>query len=249
MKPYSYNGNDYRGYNSDGQSWYNIKNHSENLHPELGNYGRLTITHEVGHTLGLDHPGTYNAGQGSPNYTKAVYAEDTRQFSVMSYWNESITNADHGHYYAAAPLVDDIAAIQHLYGANMTTRTGDTVYGFNSNTGRDFYTLKDSHDKLVMSVWDAGGNDTLDFSGYSQNQRINLNEGAFSDVGGLKGNVSIAAGATIENAIGEQVMTSLLEITQTMCSKAAPVTMLFTVGRARINCGEGKVTTFLSSLT
>ncbi len=38
-----------------------------------------------------------------------------------------------------------------------------------------------------MSVWDAGGNDTLDFSGYSQNQRINLNEGAFSDVGGLKG--------------------------------------------------------------
>ncbi|MGP3038131.1 serralysin family metalloprotease [Serratia nevei] len=202
LKPYSYNGNDYRGYNSDGQSWYNIKNHSENLHPELGNYGRLTITHEVGHTLGLDHPGTYNAGQGSPNYTKAVYAEDTRQFSVMSYWNESITNADHGHYYAAAPLVDDIAAIQHLYGANMTTRTGDTVYGFNSNTGRDFYTLKDSHGKLVMSVWDAGGNDTLDFSGYSQNQRINLNEGAFSDVGGLKGNVSIAAGATIENAIG-----------------------------------------------
>lgn len=120
----------------------------------------------------------------------------------MSYWNESITNADHGHYYAAAPLVDDIAAIQHLYGANMTTRTGDTVYGFNSNTGRDFYTLNDSHDKLVMSVWDAGGNDTLDFSGYSQNQRINLNEGAFSDVGGLKGNVSIAAGVTIENAIG-----------------------------------------------
>ncbi len=120
----------------------------------------------------------------------------------MSYWDESNTGGDNGGYYAAAPLLDDIAAIQHLYGANMTTRTGDTVYGFNSNTDRDFYTATDSNQKLVFAVWDAGGNDTLNFSGYSQNQRINLNEGSFSDVGGLKGNVSIAAGVTIENAIG-----------------------------------------------
>lgn len=54
----------------------------------------------------------------------------------------------------------------------------------------------------MFSPPDAGGNDTFDFSGFGQNQRINLNEKAFSDVGGLKGNVSIAAGVTIENAIG-----------------------------------------------
>ncbi len=202
IKPQTGAGNDYRGHNTDGQSWYNIQNHPENLHPELGNYGRLTITHEIGHTLGLDHPGVYNAGQGNPTYANATYAEDTRQFSVMSYWAESNTGGDNGGHYAAAPLIDDIAAIQHLYGANMTTRTGDTVYGFNSNTDRDFYTATDSNQKLVFAVWDAGGNDTLDFSGYSQNQRINLNEGSFSDVGGLKGNVSIAAGVTIENTIG-----------------------------------------------
>ncbi|EBX9480069.1 M10 family metallopeptidase [Salmonella enterica subsp. enterica serovar Abony] len=210
IKPQTGAGNDYRGHNTDGQSWYNINyDYADtsdgvyaNLHPELGNYGRLTFTHEIGHTLGLDHPGVYNAGQGSPTYANATYAEDTRQFSVMSYWNESNTGGDNGGNYAAAPLVDDIAAIQHLYGANMTTRTGDTVYGFNSNTDRDFYTATDSNQKLVFAVWDAGGNDTLDFSGYSQNQRINLNEGSFSDVGGLKGNVSISAGVTIENAIG-----------------------------------------------
>ncbi|USW94730.1 M10 family metallopeptidase C-terminal domain-containing protein [Pseudomonas proteolytica] len=40
------------------------------------------------------------------------------------------------------------------------------------------------------------------FSGYSQNQNINLNEQSFSDVGGMKGNVSIAKGVTLENAIG-----------------------------------------------
>lgn len=84
----------------------------------------------------------------------------------------------------------------------MNTRTGDTVYGFNSNTGRDFYSANSSSDKLIFSVWDAGGTDTFDFSGYRNDQRINLNEGGFSDVGGLKGNVSIAHGVTIENAIG-----------------------------------------------
>jgi serralysin len=54
----------------------------------------------------------------------------------------------------------------------------------------------------VFSVWDAGGKDTLDFSGFTQNQKINLNEASFSDVGGMVGNVSIAKGVTIENAIG-----------------------------------------------
>lgn len=195
---------DDRGFDVSGQSWYSTAD-PQNLSPELGNYGRLTFTHEIGHTLGLNHPGDYNASSNpfaNPTYADASYAEDTRGFSVMSYFDETITGSDFGGYYAAAPLVDDIAAIQHLYGANMTTRTGDTVYGFNSNTERDFYTATDSNQKLIFAVWDVDGNDTLDFSGYSQNQRINLNEGSFSDVGGLKGNVSIAAGVTIENAIG-----------------------------------------------
>ena len=33
----------------------------------------------------------------------------------------------------------DILAAQIMYGADMTTRTGDTTYGFNSNAGRDHY--------------------------------------------------------------------------------------------------------------
>uniref|UniRef100_UPI00195339CE M10 family metallopeptidase C-terminal domain-containing protein n=1 Tax=Klebsiella pneumoniae TaxID=573 RepID=UPI00195339CE len=76
------------------------------------------------------------------------------------------------------------------------------TYGFNSNTDRDFLSVKASTDKIVAAIWDSGGNDTLDFSGYSQDQRININEGAFSDVGGLKANIAIAYGAQIENIIG-----------------------------------------------
>lgn len=210
MMPYSYAPRDYRGHSTDGQAWFNI-NYSQpttrdglyaNLHPELGNYGRLTITHEIGHTLGLNHPGNYNAGQGNPSYRDASYAEDTRQYSSMSYWAEANTGGDNKGYFAAAPLMDDIAAIQRLYGANMETRSGDTVYGFHSNSERDFFTINNSDQKAIFAVWDAGGNDTFDFSGYSQNQNINLNEASFSDVGGMKKNVSIAKGVTLENAIG-----------------------------------------------
>lgn len=34
-----------------GQCWFNVQNHSENLYPENGNYGRYTFTHESGHSL------------------------------------------------------------------------------------------------------------------------------------------------------------------------------------------------------
>ncbi|MDX9678266.1 serralysin family metalloprotease [Pseudomonas zeae] len=191
----------------DGQSWYLINDQYQvNKTPDTNNYGRQTLTHEIGHTLGLSHPGAYNAGNGNPTYNDAKYAEDTRGYSLMSYWSEANTDQnfskDGSGAYASAPLLDDIVAVQKLYGANYATRADDTTYGFNSNAERDFYSATSASSKVVFSVWDGGGNDTLDFSGFSQNQKINLNEGSFSDVGGLVGNVSVAYGVTVENALG-----------------------------------------------
>ncbi len=192
---------------TDGQSRYLVDNsYKVNTTPDNGNYGRQTLTHEIGHTLGLSHPGDYNAGEGNPSYKDATYAEDTRGYSVMSYWSESNTDQNFvkggAPSYSSAPLLDDITAVQQLYGANMSTRAGDTVYGFNSTAGRDFYSATSASSKVVFSVWDGGGKDTLDFSGFTQNQKINLNAASFSDVGGMVGNVSIAKGVVVENAVG-----------------------------------------------
>lgn len=63
-------------------------------------------------------------------------------YTVMSY--SSYAGDGRGGYtngtydYAQTPMIRDIAAIQHLYGANFATRSGDTVYSWNAATGEKF---------------------------------------------------------------------------------------------------------------
>jgi serralysin len=186
-----------------GDVWIN-STFSYNANPTVGNYGGQVLVHEIGHAIGLDHPSEYNAEANvALTYNdNASYYEDSRQYTVMSYFGEGNTGGNFAGLYSAAPLLDDIAAAQLEYGANMTTRTGDSVYGFNSNTGEPWYTITGSFSKAVFAVWDAGGTDTLDFSGYGQAQTIDLRAGFFSSVGGLTGNVAIAQNVIIENAVG-----------------------------------------------
>ncbi|MBO0493425.1 M10 family metallopeptidase C-terminal domain-containing protein [Pseudomonas sp. Marseille-Q1929] len=179
-----------------------IGTRGERVAPTLGSHFSVTAIHEVGHAIGLHHPGNYNGG-GSNYQNGAVYAEDTKARSVMSYWSEKNQKKhDFNGQNPSAPMMDDIAAAQRLYGANHETRKTDTTYGFNSNTEREAMSLKSAADKPIFCIWDGGGIDTMDFSGFSQDQNINLNAESFSDVGGMRGNVSIAKGCTIENAIG-----------------------------------------------
>lgn len=163
-------------------------------------YAKLTMVHETGHALGLSHPGDYDAlddddGDGVPDpityASDATFAQDSLQYSVMSYFDAYETGAQHIDWsllnfaYAATPLIHDIATIQNIYGVDTATRTGNTVYGFNSTANRAEYDFA-KNARPIVAVYDAGGTDTLDFSGWNTPSTIDLNEGAFSSGGGIE---------------------------------------------------------------
>jgi len=187
----------------EGDVWFDFTR-SYNAFPTLDNQGAEVLIHEIGHSIGLNHPGMYNRSDAiAPTYdSSAEYYEDTTQYTVMSYFAPWQTGADLAGRYSAIPLLDDITAIQRLYGPNMSAFAGDTIYGFNSNSGREWFSLVPGSAAPIFAIWDAGGNDTLDFSGFGMAQTIDLRAGDFSNVGGLIGNVAIAYGVAIENAIG-----------------------------------------------
>ena len=175
-----------------------------------------TYLHEVGHALGLGHSGLYNGPRvDEAGVSHHVYDQDAWNYTVMSYRDQGEAGTGTPRLVLTPQLVD-IIAIQNLYGVNGQTRSGDSVYGFNSTeTGvLDFEGtfFNQGIRPPSLAIYDAGGTDTLDFSGYSANQVISLVEGSFSSIGDnidtddpedpLINDITIAVGTVIENAIG-----------------------------------------------
>ncbi|MEO6358976.1 MAG: M10 family metallopeptidase [Sphingomicrobium sp.] len=166
-----------------------------------GQYGVLTLNHELGHSLGLSHPGNYNFSDDSDgdgvadpiSYTSdAQYFQDSSQFSIMSYFDSYETGAQNIDFnfmrflYASTPMVDDVYVAQQKYGADFATRSGNTTYGFNftSDVTNEAMKFRPGEMATIFTIWDGAGNDTLDLSGYYTPSVIDLREGAYSSAGG-----------------------------------------------------------------
>lgn len=142
---------------------------------DAGDYGYFILLHELGHALGLKHP--HDAVAGFPALDAA---EDSVLVSVMSY--ASYPGGGYGGYsiasgsYPMRPMLNDIAAIQYLYGFNTNALT--------ANIGDTTYTYDPTASVILNAYFDGGGNDTLNFSGYTTHLSIDLRPGRWSALGG-----------------------------------------------------------------
>jgi serralysin len=189
-----------------------------------GGSGYATLLHELSHALGLKHP-----FEAPANGYLLDPSLDNERYTVMAYNPATNTNlitvtgSASSYSYTWRPISPstlmplDLEALQHLYGANKKYRKGDNTYRW----ARDVETLE--------TIVDSGGNDTIDTSNQRLSCRLDLRPGAFSSIAirssdsekrsalGLpdwftaplpdgtydgRDNVAIAAGVTIENAIG-----------------------------------------------
>jgi len=189
-------------------SWQNLYDLGTADPTGYGGYGFTTILHELGHVLGLNHPGPYNE---TAVITQQIYYTDTHQYAVMSYFDASESGADWDvggtTINAQTPMLYDISAVQQIYGANTTELTGGATFGFHSTFGTTSlhpiqqYDFSEDPDPVV-TLYDGGPNNTLDLSGFTTNATIDLAPGSFSSADGMTDNIAIAYDTTIDSAVG-----------------------------------------------
>ncbi len=188
-----------------GDAWFNKSSGSYNQ-PVKGNYAYLTVVHEIGHSLGLEH---------AHEHFVMPQDRDSIEYTVMSYRSYAGASTTSGYVnetwgYAQSLMMYDIAALQHMYGANYTTNSGNTTYSWNPATGETVINGigqgAPGGNKILLTVWDGGGTDTYDFSNYMSDLEVDLQPGQWTTTSAtqlakLHWDGSMVAAGTIANAL------------------------------------------------
>ncbi len=204
------------------------------------------LLHEIGHALGLKHPGNYGDIFGAEDPPFLSAAEDNSSQTQMSYvrdnesWNASFDTS-------LRPL--DLAAAQWLYGVNPSVNAGNTVYRYRQVSSSGPF------------ISDGSGVDTLDASdvpltavGTAPDMTIDLRPGMRIHTGTapalitLPGQLSISYGSVIENALGSRGRDSIHgnNADNSLSGGAGNDTMHSSAGHDTIDGGEGDDTLVLS---
>jgi Ca2+-binding RTX toxin-like protein len=147
------------------------------------------MIHQIGRAIGLK---VASFATSHPSFAAlGVSAFDAPRYTAMSSFVFSSGSVGAGN--VATPMMLDILAVQYIYGANTSFHAGNDVYVLQL-------------DDAMRTIWDAGGNDTLDASGLGSGVTIGLVPGtamvlSSTTVFALAFNTFLA-GAVIENAIG-----------------------------------------------
>jgi Ca2+-binding RTX toxin-like protein len=174
----------------------------DGLDADFGEVGWAIFWHEAGHALGLRHPFETAPFSNRP----MALGWDTPEFTMMTYRPHEGGTADRGtwpgvQHFPQSFMMLDIAALQHLYGADFGFNSGATTYRFDPFSGsyeiNGVRTTAPSYDihgalplddlpinVLFTTIWDGGGDDTYDFSQYGSTRqlRIDLRPGGWTDV-------------------------------------------------------------------
>lgn len=186
-----------------GDVWLNRFSNSYHSGYADGSYGYLTLVHELGHALGLKHPFSELGSNTATLSNTGWGAFDSILYTVMSYSGSTGDSSTYLSYNPTTPMVLDILAMQELYGANTTYRSGNDIYVYAGDK------------KYVQTIYDTGGTDEIVCTG-SRAVQLDLEDFAGSSVGAdiyvlnssgvqidvVSQNLWIAYGVEIENASG-----------------------------------------------
>jgi len=173
-----------------------------------GTFGFFALLHEIGHALGLQHPGLY---KNNSNFLhEALFIEDSYHTSVMSYFDQDENIFElASKAFPITPMLADILAIRSKYGyaPDSFPSLADKQIGINPNTLYDPHPLfqiskpYDGTSPITMTIRDTSGIDKFDFRTDIHDQYIDLRAPSVSSVYGSKNNVIITDDTIIENVL------------------------------------------------
>lgn len=191
---------------SSGDVWFHTEVY-DYTDPDPGEHEHRTFLHELGHAMGLKHG---HADEGTGNGTLPT-AKDGYEYSVMTYRPHPGAEISDGYGAGSAPqsyMMADIAALQHMYGADFTTNSGNTTYSWAPGSGATMVNggvaIDPAINKIFATVWDGGGFDTYDLSAYSTGVTVDLRPGMsslFSDAQAADLGGGVSAKGNIYNAL------------------------------------------------